>query len=62
MKKTLIRKQNGSNKEIKQIEREEKRGNFVEDIDLGRIFELATSNKLYVNSLNLHETKKIFTR
>ena len=30
---------------------------MVEDIDLGRFFELATSNKIYVNSLNLHEIK-----
>ena len=30
---------------------------MVEDIDLSRSFELATSNKLYVNSLNLHEIK-----
>ena len=31
---------------------------MVEDIDLGRFFEIATSNKIYVNSLNLHEIKK----
>ena len=31
---------------------------MVEDIDFGRFFELATSNKMYVNSLNLHEIKK----
>ena len=30
---------------------------MVEDIDLGRFFELATSNKIYVNNLNLHEIK-----
>ena len=30
---------------------------MVEDIDLGRLFELATSNKLYVNNSNLHENK-----
>ena len=29
-----------------------------QDIDLGRLFELATSNKIYVNSLNLHAIKK----
>ena len=35
-----------------------KRENLVEkDIDLGRFFELATSNKIYVNGLNLHEIK-----
>ena len=30
---------------------------MVDDIDLGRFFELATSNKIYVNNLNLHEIK-----
>ena len=30
---------------------------MVEDIDLGRFFEVATSNKIHVNNLNLHETK-----
>ena len=30
---------------------------MVEDIDLGRFFDLATSNKIYVNSLNLREIK-----
>ena len=29
---------------------------MVEDINLGRFFELAT-NKIYVNGLNLHEIK-----
>ena len=33
---------------------------MVEDIDLGRFFELATSNKIYVNSLNLNEFKNEF--
>ena len=28
-----------------------------EDIDLGRLFALATTNKIYVNGLNLHEIK-----
>ena len=41
----MIRKQNESNREI------------VEVIDIGRIFELATTNKRYVNGLNLHEIK-----
>ena len=31
-----------------------------EDIDLGRFFELATSNKIYVNNLNLYEIKNEF--
>ena len=30
---------------------------MVEDFDLGRFSELATSNKIYVNQLNLHEFK-----
>ena len=30
---------------------------MVEDIDLGRFLDLSTSNKLHVNSLNLHEIK-----
>ena len=55
----MIRKQNESNREIKRNERRQKRReNLVEeDIDLGRFFELATSNKIDVNNLNLHETK-----
>ena len=31
---------------------------MVEDIDLGRFFELATAFKIYVNSLNSQEIKK----
>ena len=53
----MIRRQTESNKEIKQNERQQKRENMIEDIDLGRIFELATSNKIFVNNLNLHEVK-----
>ena len=30
---------------------------MVEDNDLSRLFEIATSNKIYVKSLNLHEIK-----
>ena len=30
---------------------------MVEDVDIGRFFELATSYKIYVNKLNLHEIK-----
>ena len=33
---------------------------MVEYIDLGRFFELATSNKRYVNDSNMHEFKKDF--
>ena len=43
-KKRLIRGQNESNREIKGNERRKKRENMVDDIDLGRFFELATSN------------------
>ena len=57
-KKKLIRKQNESNREIKRNERRQKRENIVEDIDIGRFFELATTDKLYVNGSNLHEIKK----
>ena len=53
----MIRIQNESNKETKQNERREKRENTVEDVDLGRLFELVTSDKIYVNNLNLHEIK-----
>ena len=53
----LIRKQNESNKVTKQNERKQKRENMVEDVDIGRFFELATSNKIYVNNLNLQEIK-----
>ena len=42
----------------KQNERRQKRENLAEeDIALGRFFELATRNKIYVNNLNLHEIK-----
>ena len=53
----MIRRQNESNREIKRNERRQKRENMVDDIDLGRFFELATSNKICVNNLNLHEIK-----
>ena len=57
-RKKRIRIQNESNKETKQNDRREKRENIAEgDIDLGRFFELATSNKKYVNNLNLYEIK-----
>ena len=59
-KRKLIRRQTESNKEIKRNERHErrqKRENIVDDIDLGRFFELATSNRIYVNNLYLHEIK-----
>ena len=43
-KKKLIREQNELNGERKQEERRQKRENIVEDIDIGRFFELATTN------------------
>ena len=51
------RKQNDSKKQLKQKEMKQKKDNIVEGIDLDRFFELATSNKKYVNSVNLHEIK-----
>ena len=56
-KKKLTREQNESNKETKQNERIQKKENVVEDIDIGRFFELATTDRQYVNGLNLHEIK-----
>ena len=56
-RRTLIGKQNESNEEIKQKERKQKEKNVLEDINLGRLFELATTKRKYVNSLNLHEIK-----
>ena len=57
-RRALIRKQNESNRKIKQNERKQKRENIIdEDIDVGRLFELATTNKIYVNRLNLHQIK-----
>ena len=56
-RKKLIRKQNESNREIKRNERKQKRENIAEEIGLGRFFELATTDRNYVNGLNLHEFK-----
>ena len=56
-KRKLIRVQNESNKETKQNERREKRENIVKDVDLGRFFELATSDSIYIDNLNLPEIK-----
>ena len=47
---------------MKQCERKQKRENKMDvDIDSGWFFELATTNKIYVNSLNLHEIKNEFS-
>ena len=54
-KRKLIRRINESNRVIKQNERRQKRENMVEDNDIGRFFELATNDSIYVNNLNLHE-------
>ena len=44
---------------MKQNERKQKRENIIdEDIDLGRFFELASTDKICVTGLNLHETEK----
>ena len=56
-KKKLIRRKNESNREIKRNERRQKRESMIEDIDIGRFFELATTDRKYVNGLNLHEIK-----
>ena len=57
-RRKLIRKQIETNKEMKQNERKQKRENLTDtDIDLGRSFELASSDKIYVNGVNLHEIK-----
>ena len=57
-RRTLIRKQNETNRDTNQNERRQKRQILIdEDIDLGRFSELAESNKIYVNSLNWHEIK-----
>ena len=57
-KQKFNRKQNESNKEIKQYEIKQERENIKDDDnDLGRSFELTTSNKIHVNGLNLHEMK-----
>ena len=59
-RRKLIRIQNESNKETKQNERRQRRENMIEDIDTGRFFELATTDREYVNGLNLHEIKNEF--
>ena len=56
-RRKLIRRQNESNREKKQTEIRQKRENMVEDINIGRFFELATTDRQYVNGLNLHEIK-----
>ena len=53
----MITRQTESNKGIKQNERRQKREEMVDDVDIGRFFELTTTDKIYVNSLNLHEIK-----
>ena len=54
----LAENQKESNKETKRNERRQKRETLVEeDIDLGRFFESATSDKINVNNLNLFEIK-----
>ena len=60
----MIRIQNELNKETKRNERKQRRENMVEDIgiDVGRFFELATSNNIYVGNSNLHEIKNEFSK
>ena len=60
-RRVLIRKQNESNKEVKQNERKQKRQNIMaDDIVLGKFFELASSYKIYVTGLNLHKIETEF--
>ena len=42
---------------MKENKKEKMLNVLEEDIDLGRFFELATTNRKYVNGLNLHESK-----
>ena len=44
----------------KQNKMKEGKKNIVEVVDLGRFFEMATSDKTYVNNLNLYEIKNEF--
>ena len=39
------------------MKEDKKRKNIAEDIDIDRLFEIATTNRQYVNNLNLHEIK-----
>ena len=50
-RRKLITRQIESNKEFKQNEGKQKRQNLIyEVVDLGRFFEVATSNKTYLNN------------
>ena len=57
MNKTQLQK---SNRERKRNERRQKRANVVEDIDIGRFFELATTDRKYVNGLFYMKSKMNF--
>ena len=59
-RRALIGKQIESIKEKKLNGRKQKRNDMVEDIDSGRFFQLATSNKSYINGSNLHAFKVKF--
>ena len=52
-----IRKQSYSNKLKKQKEQIQKIESMLENIELSRFFELATTNKVYIISSTLHEIK-----
>ena len=57
-KKDIIRKQNEQSRELKQYERIQNRENVPgRDINLGRLIELATTNKKDVNGLKINEIK-----
>ena len=54
----IIRKKNEANTELKQYERKQMRKFIIkEDIDIGRFFQIATTNKKHVNGLFLQEIK-----
>ena len=44
--------------ELKQLERiQNRKSKISKGFDFGRFFELASTNKIYVSGLNLHEIK-----
>ena len=60
-RRLLFRRQTAPNEKIKQNEGKQKRLNKIdEDFDIGRSFELGTSDIKYVKGLNLHEFKSEF--
>ena len=57
-KKYIVRKTNEENRDLEQFERIQNRKNVTEkDDNLGEFFERATSLKVHVNGIKLHEIK-----